>query len=62
MKPNRSRPIASTCSTQARISMRTFAHRAIVPIPGTKRRRYLEENVAAAAMALDAGEDRPAAL
>ncbi len=42
--------------------MRTFAHRAIVPIPGTKRRRYLEENVAAAAMALDAGEDRPAAL
>jgi aryl-alcohol dehydrogenase-like predicted oxidoreductase len=27
-----------------------------VPIPGTKRRRYLEENVAAAALALDADE------
>jgi aryl-alcohol dehydrogenase-like predicted oxidoreductase len=29
---------------------------AIVPIPGTKRRTYLEENVAAAAIALDAGQ------
>jgi aryl-alcohol dehydrogenase-like predicted oxidoreductase len=28
----------------------------IVPIPGTKRRRYLEENVAAAAIALDAAQ------
>ena len=28
----------------------------VVPIPGTKRRRYLEENVAAAEMTLD-GED-----
>ncbi len=28
----------------------------IVPIPGTKRRTYLEENVAAAALALDAEE------
>ena len=28
----------------------------IVPIPGTKRRTYLEENVAAAAIALDAAE------
>ncbi|ESW95734.1 aldo/keto reductase [Mesorhizobium sp. M0179] len=28
----------------------------IVPIPGTKRRKYLEENVAAAAIALDAAE------
>ena len=28
----------------------------IVPIPGTKRRTYLEENVAAAALALDAAE------
>jgi aryl-alcohol dehydrogenase-like predicted oxidoreductase len=28
----------------------------IVPIPGTKRRRYLEENVAAAAVALDAAQ------
>jgi aryl-alcohol dehydrogenase-like predicted oxidoreductase len=28
----------------------------VVPIPGTKRRRYLEENIAAAAVALDAAE------
>jgi aryl-alcohol dehydrogenase-like predicted oxidoreductase len=28
----------------------------IVPIPGTKRRTYLEENIAAASIALDAGE------
>jgi aryl-alcohol dehydrogenase-like predicted oxidoreductase len=28
----------------------------IVPIPGTKRRRYLEENVAAASLSLDASE------
>ena len=28
----------------------------IVPIPGTKRRRYLEENIAAADVALDAAE------
>jgi aryl-alcohol dehydrogenase-like predicted oxidoreductase len=28
----------------------------IVPIPGTKRRRYLEENVAAASIQLDAGQ------
>ena len=28
----------------------------IVPIPGTKRRRYLEENVAAAEVALTAEE------
>ena len=28
----------------------------IVPIPGTKRRKYLEENVAAAAITLDAAE------
>ena len=28
----------------------------IVPIPGTKRRRYLEENVAAAEIALTASE------
>ena len=30
----------------------------IVPIPGTKRRRYLEENVAAAAVHLSAEEMR----
>jgi aryl-alcohol dehydrogenase-like predicted oxidoreductase len=28
----------------------------IVPIPGTKRRKYLEENIAAAAIQLDAAE------
>jgi aryl-alcohol dehydrogenase-like predicted oxidoreductase len=28
----------------------------IVPIPGTKRRRYLEENVASANLALSAAE------
>ncbi len=28
----------------------------IVPIPGTKRRQYLEENIAAAALKLDAAE------
>ena len=28
----------------------------IVPIPGTKRRQYLEENVAAVSIKLDAGE------
>jgi aryl-alcohol dehydrogenase-like predicted oxidoreductase len=28
----------------------------IVPIPGTKRRRYLEENVAASDVRLDEGE------
>jgi aryl-alcohol dehydrogenase-like predicted oxidoreductase len=29
-----------------------------VPIPGTKRRTYLEENVAAAALELDAAQMR----
>jgi len=28
----------------------------IVPIPGTKRRAYLQENVAAASLRLDAGQ------
>lgn len=28
----------------------------VVPIPGTKRRSYLEQNLAAAAIRLDAGE------
>lgn len=28
----------------------------IVPIPGTKRRQYLEENIAAASLKLDAAE------
>lgn len=39
---------------------------AIVPIPGTKRRQYLEENVAAVAIKLDRAEmaalDEPLAL
>ncbi|MCA1595140.1 MAG: aldo/keto reductase, partial [Chloroflexi bacterium] len=30
----------------------------IVPIPGTKRVRYLEENVAAASLSLDAAQMR----
>ncbi len=28
----------------------------VVPIPGTKRRRYLEDNIGAAEVALDAAE------
>jgi aryl-alcohol dehydrogenase-like predicted oxidoreductase len=32
----------------------------VVPIPGTKKRRYLEENVAAAALAL--GDDELARI
>jgi aryl-alcohol dehydrogenase-like predicted oxidoreductase len=28
----------------------------VVPIPGTKRRRYLEENMGAASVALSAGD------
>ena len=31
----------------------------VVPIPGTKRRRYLEENVAALGLSLDSGGARP---
>ena len=34
----------------------------VVPIPGTKRLRYLEENVAAADLALERGRDRRAGL
>ncbi len=30
--------------------------RGVVPIPGTKRRRYLEENLAAASLSLSAEE------
>jgi aryl-alcohol dehydrogenase-like predicted oxidoreductase len=40
------------------IALAWILHRGedFVPIPGTKRRRYLEENVAAAAIALDAAQ------
>ena len=34
----------------------TWLREDIVPIPGTKRRSYLEENVGAAALALSSGE------
>ncbi len=42
------------------IALAWLLHRGpdIVPIPGTKRRRYLEENVAAAALELDAADLR----
>jgi aryl-alcohol dehydrogenase-like predicted oxidoreductase len=42
------------------IALAWLLHRgpSVVPIPGTKRRSYLEENVAAAAIALDAAEMR----
>ena len=44
--------------TAAQIAIAWLLHKGpdIVPIPGTKRRRYLEENVAAANVALDPGE------
>ena len=45
-------------ATPGQIALAWLLHKGpdIVPIPGTKRRRYLEENVAAAAIVLDAGE------
>ncbi|MGW8185735.1 MAG: aldo/keto reductase [Desulfobacterales bacterium] len=45
-------------ATPGQVALAWLLHKGenIVPIPGTKRRRYLEENVAAAALALDAGE------
>src|SRR5207237_3746894 len=44
--------------TAAQIALAWLLHRGndIVPIPGTKRRRYLEENVGAAGVELDADE------
>jgi aryl-alcohol dehydrogenase-like predicted oxidoreductase len=44
--------------TAGQIALAWLLHKGpdIVPIPGTKRRRYLEENVAAAAVSLSAGE------
>ena len=46
--------------TPAQVALAWLLHKGddIVPIPGTKRRRYLEENVAAAQLALDAAEMR----
>ncbi|HKU80600.1 MAG TPA: aldo/keto reductase [Candidatus Tumulicola sp.] len=45
-------------ATPAQIALAWVLHKGngIVPIPGTKRRRYLEENVAAAGVRLDADE------
>jgi len=45
-------------ATPGQVALAWLLHKGedIVPIPGTKRRRYLEENVAAAALALDADE------
>jgi aryl-alcohol dehydrogenase-like predicted oxidoreductase len=45
-------------ATAAQIALAWLLHRGedVAPIPGTKRRRYLEENVAAAALSLTAGE------
>jgi aryl-alcohol dehydrogenase-like predicted oxidoreductase len=44
--------------TAAQIAIAWLLHKGhdIVPIPGTKRRRYLEENAGAATVSLDAGE------
>jgi aryl-alcohol dehydrogenase-like predicted oxidoreductase len=45
-------------ATPGQVALAWLLHKGedIVPIPGTKRCRYLEENVAAAALALDADE------
>jgi aryl-alcohol dehydrogenase-like predicted oxidoreductase len=45
-------------ATPAQIALAWLLHRGddVVPIPGTKRRRYLEENVRAADIALDAAD------
>ena len=45
-------------ATAGQIALAWLLHKGpdIVPIPGTKRRRYLEENVGAAAVSLDAEE------
>ncbi|MDE2481130.1 MAG: aldo/keto reductase [bacterium] len=49
---------ATKDATPGQIALAWLLHRGpdIVPIPGTKRRRYLEENLAAAEIALDAPE------
>jgi aryl-alcohol dehydrogenase-like predicted oxidoreductase len=45
-------------ATASQVALAWLLHRGpdIVPIPGTKRRRYLEENAAAAVLALDPAE------
>ena len=45
-------------ATPAQVALAWLLHKGndIVPIPGTKRRKYLEENVAAAALVLSAAE------
>ncbi len=45
-------------ATPAQVALAWLLHKGedIVPIPGTKRRKYLEENVAAAFLVLDAAE------
>ncbi len=49
---------ARKSATPAQIALAWLMHKGpdVVSIPGTKRRRYLEENVAAADISLDAGE------
>jgi aryl-alcohol dehydrogenase-like predicted oxidoreductase len=49
---------ATKAATAGQIALAWLLHKGsdIVPIPGTKRRRYLEENVGAAALALSAHE------
>ena len=49
---------ASKGATPAQVALAWLLHKGqdIVPIPGTKRRRYLEENVAAATLALDTSD------
>lgn len=45
-------------ATPAQIALAWLMHKGddIVPIPGTKRRKYLEENVAAASITLNKAE------
>jgi aryl-alcohol dehydrogenase-like predicted oxidoreductase len=49
---------ASKQATPGQIALAWLLHKGddIIPIPGTKRRKYLEENVAAATIRLDPGE------
>ena len=49
---------AASAATPAQVALAWLLAKGedVVPIPGTKRRRYLEENVAAASLVLDAGE------
>ncbi|HXT19269.1 MAG TPA: aldo/keto reductase [Thermoanaerobaculia bacterium] len=49
---------AKNGATPGQVALAWLLHKGddVVPIPGTKRRRYLEENVAAADLALDAAE------